>query len=265
MSVPRGAVDLKGRVRIRTMSRQKRKTGFTLIELLVVISIIALLVSILLPSLAKARDQAKKVACQSNLSQLSLAWRMYLDDNNETFPYVHEERFGGVAGTWPDYQRGNRRLTSYAGDGRLFRCPADHGYGGLENCFEQLGTSYVYNCRGNVNTYGYGLALKKVTSLNLPLDKIILIGDAGIGTYWNSYPILPPWLVVNPPWWHDRTKALMNVLFVDLHVGTVHIVPTPDAARTGGSVDPDGRWTFQSGWYGPHPISRWGLTFPPYW
>ena len=245
------------------MVKQREKIGFTLVELLVVISIIALLLSILMPSLQKARDQAKKVVCCSNLGQLRLAWSMYLDDNKYKFPYVNEEVFGGIAGTWSGYTQGNRRLTPYAGDGKVFRCPADRGYGGLTSCFEQLGSSYIYNCRANLDTYGFGLALKKVDSLKLPLDKIILVGDTGIGTYWGSQPVLPPWLVVKPAWWHNRRKATMNVLFVDLHVDTVHIVPTPDSSRLGGSEDPEGKWTFRAGWYGPHPISAWGLTFPP--
>ena len=250
------------------MKQHRQRNGFTLIELLVVISIIALLVSILLPSLQTAREQAKSVVCKSNLGQMRLVWTMYLEDNGDYFPYVHEERSCGKSGTWPDY--GNpggysRRLTPYAGDAALFECPADQGYGTLTNCFDQLGTSYAYNCRANLNTYGYGLALKKTGQLKDSLHQTIIMGDHGIGTYYNSQPALPPWLVINPPFWHKRNEAMMNVLFVDLHVDMIHIVPTPDAAATGGSVDPDRQWTFSSGWYGPHPISKFGLSFPPKW
>ena len=62
------------------------KGGFTLIELLVVIAIIALLMSILMPAMARVQKQARAVACRSNLKQWGTIWAMYTDDNNSYFP-----------------------------------------------------------------------------------------------------------------------------------------------------------------------------------
>jgi len=67
----------------------RRNFGFTLIELLVVIAIIALLMAILMPALSKARDQARTIACRSNLKQYGIALRMYLDENQQYFPDAH--------------------------------------------------------------------------------------------------------------------------------------------------------------------------------
>lgn len=60
--------------------------GFTLVELLVVISIIAILLSILMPTLRKARSMAKRLVCTHNLKQIDLAFRLYLDGNDDTYP-----------------------------------------------------------------------------------------------------------------------------------------------------------------------------------
>jgi prepilin-type N-terminal cleavage/methylation domain-containing protein/prepilin-type processing-associated H-X9-DG protein len=67
-------------------SNPGRKVGFTLIELLVVIAIIAILAALLLPALAKAKDQAKTTQCLSNMKQLQLCYIMYVGDNNDRLP-----------------------------------------------------------------------------------------------------------------------------------------------------------------------------------
>jgi prepilin-type N-terminal cleavage/methylation domain-containing protein/prepilin-type processing-associated H-X9-DG protein len=68
------------------MKRPCRQSGFTLIELLVVIAIIAILAAILFPVFARARENARKANCQSNLKQLGMAMLQYSQDYDETFP-----------------------------------------------------------------------------------------------------------------------------------------------------------------------------------
>jgi prepilin-type N-terminal cleavage/methylation domain-containing protein len=95
--------------------RTCKTVGFTLIELLVVVSIIALLVSILLPSLAKARESAKRAVCLSNQRHLIIGLMVYATDNDDRFP--SHGRGGANAGT--NYYLKNP-YTGFSGLGRLY-------------------------------------------------------------------------------------------------------------------------------------------------
>lgn len=84
-----------------------------MIELLVVIAIIAILASLLLPALAKAKESGRRIHCVNNLHQLALALQLYADDHEGVYP-VHAER-----GRWP------HTMYEYYGEVKLLLCPSD--------------------------------------------------------------------------------------------------------------------------------------------
>ena len=112
---------------------QVNKNAFTLVELLVVVSIIALLIAMLLPSLTRARHQAKALKCASQLSQVGMACNLYADENCDCLPSWSNWHVWGYYRTpldgsgddeagpaWTEMLRENRSLPSID----ILRCPA---------------------------------------------------------------------------------------------------------------------------------------------
>ena len=100
-----------------------RRRGFTLIELLVVIAIISILAAILFPVFARARENARRSSCQSNLKQLALGVMQYTQDYDERFPLTY------VSST-PPYSASNPRgwadaVQSYVKSLQIFQCPSE--------------------------------------------------------------------------------------------------------------------------------------------
>jgi len=210
----------------------KRTKAFTLVELLVVVAIISLLVSILLPTLGKAKEQARIVICLTNLKGLNLAFTYYTGENNEWYPQGSGS--GGCPPTWdhilqPDYQQFD-----------MLHCPSDklkRAYGSIPQV-DRHPRSYAINRAvtwmgpsGYDPDYWPG-GVGKTTYVESPSETIILgeqwksmywstvqagiynrYPGSGIFTYWET-----SWAGRGPTLDVHRNNDAANYLFCDGHV-----------------------------------------------
>ncbi|MDD3926318.1 MAG: DUF1559 domain-containing protein [bacterium] len=131
-------------------AKVNKHRGFTLIELLVVIAIIAILAAILFPVFGKARENARKATCQSNLKQLGLALQMYCQDWEDCLPSSPDGAwsyngaapysiYGDYSATWWTTQ-----LRTYTNSRTIFHCPsANPSTASAPSIYGDI--SYAYN------------------------------------------------------------------------------------------------------------------------
>jgi prepilin-type N-terminal cleavage/methylation domain-containing protein len=143
-----------------------RNRGFTLIELLVVVAIIAVLISILLPVINLAREQAKTAACAHQLHQLGLGVMYYAKENNDIVPFCD----GPGVEEWYRYSPYLAAFQKYAGLERrdIFFCPAafltkaqiDYSWEGTNSDKTYIGYNYLAN-RSQTNGCGWWFPAEK--------------------------------------------------------------------------------------------------------
>lgn len=204
--------------------RQKKK-AFTLIEMLVVMAIIAILASLLLPALSRARTRANDAKCMSNLRQCGVALNLYLQDYNDRLFWTstnvsfegmewfvwagrtNNNRIGAAQGNI--FNDTDRPLNHYGLTDGTVTCPMDQGRSVDQttyDLFEWVGNSYIFNCLGLPPFQpGHGLDGLSANSLT-NLSKTVVFGCGVL-----CYP------TTETKGWH-RTKPAGNVLFADNHV-----------------------------------------------
>ncbi len=152
----------------------RKAAGFTLIELLVVIAIIAILAAILFPVFARARENARKASCQSNLKQLAIGVSMYLQDYDQCFPVWFREEYPNS----PAHP--TVAVSPYLKNTQILVCPSQTP-NGMDGTYKDFPIAGPVNMGYGFSYYIFGSNTARTPTADAQVDKpaeTVMIGDS---------------------------------------------------------------------------------------
>lgn len=214
---------IHGRPWMSRNGRRDAQQGFTLIELLVVIAIIALLAAILFPVFARARENARRASCQSNLKQIGLAAAQYTQDYDERYVPYRVVNASNLSTFWTGL------LFPYAKSQQIYVCPSTNPE--LAN----IHLDPAPNSNGNKSPYGinfnlFGGAVTPNTNMHmaliqLPAETLAFVDARSAPTVpvtdtYYDFTTVPggSYYAIGSPRVDARHLDTANVLFFDGHV-----------------------------------------------
>ena len=233
-------IRLTGNIFMKTTFASKANKAFTLIELLVVIAIIAILAAILFPVFARARENARRASCQSNLKQIGLGIMQYTQDYDELMvPRANGLPSPGTA-SWRDL------IQPYVKSTQLFACPSNTGNtnatqprnllpvnGGVPVSYAINGASGAFLGGTPPTDQDTGKSLAAIGSVS----EVILVGEVDPSWPWPEMSTYSP-----AAEFADRSfkghLSMTNFLFVDGHVKSLKPLST-------GSATTPNQWTIE--------------------